>query len=143
MFPGAPVVAVNGASREVKAFALVSQHPENFINARWVHYQRRLFGDGFTTHSTKPPADHVWEIGNRGGSAWLARRIAGLMGFAPVVLCGCPMTPGPYANGSNLGGYMHKQDVVDELFRQIAEDVDNHAGALSMSGLTRELLGSQ
>jgi hypothetical protein len=144
IYPGTPVIAVNGAAREVKALAIVTQHPQNLTapGCEWIRHQRRLFGDGFAVHSNAPGdgVDYVWDLPNRGGSAWLARRIAGLIGFSQVILCGCPMEPGAYTIGHNLGGYMHRQDVVDELFRQIERDREWHAGAVSMSGRTGELL---
>lgn len=139
-----PVIAVNGASREVKALMLVSQHPENFTarGAEWVRHQRRLFGDGFTVHSTKklPIVDYVWNLTHRGGSAWIARRIAGLVGFEPVVLVGCPLVTGNYS-GYRPGILMTKPVVVNQLLKQIAEDAEWLEGCYSMSGATRELLG--
>lgn len=142
IFPDAPIIAVNGASREVKAFALASQHPQNFTGARWVHHQRRLFGDGFATHSHElhPNVDYQWDVRLGGGSAWMARKIAGLMGFNTVVLVGCPLSPGNYAN-HRPGILMTKQNVVDELLRQIEADKDWHKGCYSMSGRTRDILG--
>lgn len=139
MYPDADVIAVNDASRHVKAFALVSQHPERFEELGWIRRQRYKFGDGFQTHSNKPPADVVWDLPNCGGSGWLARRIAGRLGYDPVILCGMPMEPGHYV-GFELHGLMHRPDVVDELFRQIEADVENHAGCVSMSGRTAALL---
>ena len=70
----------------------------------------------------------------------MARKIAGLMGFHTVVLVGCPLSPGNYAN-HRPGILMTKQGVVDELLRQIEADTDWHAGCYSMSGVTREILG--
>lgn len=145
LYPGAPVIAVNGASREVKAFALVSQHPENFTarGAEWIRHQRRLFGKGFTTHSPKQHSsvDYWWDIRLAGGSAWVARKIAWHMGFDLVILCGCPLVPGNYT-GHRPGMRMAKPAVVDELFGQIERDKDWHEGVYSMSGRTMELLRS-
>ena len=144
LFQDAPVMAVNGAAREVKAFALVSQHPQNFTayGAEWSRHQRRLFGGGFTTHSHEfhPNVDYRWDVRPAGGSAWMARKIAGLMGFNTVVLVGCPLSPGNYVN-HRPGILMTKQNVVDELLRQIEVDKDWHKGCYSMSGRTREILG--
>ena len=140
IWPHAPIVAVNDASRLVKAFALVSQHPERFETLGWVRKQRRFFGDDFTTHSNSAPADVVWDLPSRGGSAWLARRIMGVLGFDPVVLCGCPMEPGHYS-GYTINGLMHQPEVVDELFGQIERDAEWHHGCVSMSGRTKALLG--
>ena len=144
-----PVIAVNGASREVKAIALYSAHPQRFVElgCEWIRHQRRLFGDGFTVHSSNksihgdlPFVQHWWNITGGGGSAWGARKIAKLMGFSTVVLCGCPLTPGNYT-GHRLGMNMTKPEIVEQYASEIASDVDWHEGCYSMSGATRDILG--
>lgn len=142
-----PVIAVNGASKEVKAFALFTQHPERFVKLGWMSAQKAKFGAGFTTHSTNYAHDHPvyvdewWDIKRTGGSAWGARKLAFELGYDEVVLCGCPMEVMPYVGGHNLYGLMHKPDVVDDLFLQIEKDTNWHEGCISMSGRTRDLLG--
>lgn len=148
LFHDAPAIAVNGAAREVKAIALYSSHPERFVapGFEWIRHQRRLFGDGFTVHASKfvPDCLHVqywWEDARGGGgSAWGARKLAGLMGFDPVVLCGCPLVPGNYA-GDRPGQIMTRLKVLEPMRREIEEDTAWHHGAYSMSGWTRNLLG--
>lgn len=148
-FPDAPVIAVNGASAQVRAIALFSYHPARFNEApfRWVAKQRK-FHNGFTVHGATfhedmPWVDYWWPpiSGSRGGSAWGARKLASLMGFSPVILCGAPLVPGNYA-GNKLGLLMGRQSVVDQLLSEIEEDRGWHPGVLSMSGRTRALLGS-
>ena len=73
-------------------------------------------------------------------SSWL-RKVASLVGFDSVVLCGCPLSLGPYVGNHNLGGLMHRVDVVDNLFGQIEADTAWHEGVYSCSGRTKELLG--
>ena len=140
-----PVIAVNAAAREVRALFLFSQHAEQFVKRGWVRHQRKKFGDGFTVHSVGhshvPNVDYWWSIKRSGGSGWNARKVALLVGFDSVVLCGCPLSPGPYVGKHNLGGLMHRVDVVDTLFGQIEADTAWHDGAYSMSGRTRKLLG--
>lgn len=63
------------------------------------------------------------------------------MGFKPVILVGCPLTVGPYVNGSNIGGMMHLPNVVDDMLAGIAVDTEWHDGAYSMSGRTKGILG--
>lgn len=145
----APVIAVNGAAREVKAIALFSYHPQRFIErgCEWIRHQRRLFGDGFTVHASRhetgmPYVDHWWEDARGGGSsAWGARKLAWLMGFDPVILVGCPMLPGNYA-GDRPGMNMTRPEIVSQYASEIASDVDWLEGAFSMSGATREILGA-
>ncbi len=147
VYPGIPVIAVNNASRETKAIALYSKHPKLLIERRWIHHQKRLFGPDFTVHGSRydPDCPHVqyfWEDARGGGgSAWGARKLAWLMGFDPVILCGCPLIPGPYTNGSGLGGLMNRDDVVSDMLQQIADESEWHEGAYSMSGATMDILG--
>ena len=72
--------------------------------------------------------------------AWGARKLAWLMGFEPVILCGCPLVPGNYA-GHRPGMIMTRAETMEPYLREIAADVDWHEGAFSMSGATREILG--
>lgn len=146
-YPSAPVIAVNGASRETKAFALYSKHPERFLMLGWIRNQIRLFGDDFTVHGGKlalsnTHVDYWWPLAyGVGGSAWDARKMASMMGFDLVILCGCPMVPGPYVGNHNIGGFMHRDDVVLGFQKDIECDTNWHKGAVSMSGFTREILG--
>lgn len=149
IFGDCPVIAVNGASREVRAAFLFSAHPARMVERgfNWIHHQRRLFGDGFTVHGATyrdgcPHVDHWWgPMPGGGGSAWGARKVASLMGFSTVVLCGCPLVVGPYVGNHNLGGMMHQQDVVGQYASEIESDTDWHEGCYSMSGKTRAILG--
>lgn len=146
-FGDAPVIAVNGAAREVKAFALYSKHPERFIANRWADHQKTKFGDDFTLHGGRVAlscthVDYWWpKCYGGGGSAWDARKVARRMGFDLVVLCGCPMEPGPYVGGHNIGGFMNRKDVVEGFQDEIAADVGWHDGVVSASGWTRKILG--
>lgn len=144
-----PVIAVNGAAREVKAFALYSMHPERFVQTgyRWLAAQERLFGPGAAVHGSNRarngPMFHVkhwWPELPGGGSAWAARKIAWLMGFDPVVLCGAPLDPGGYA-GYKLGELMTQAPVIERYRQQIEADPEWHEGASSASGWTKQLLG--
>lgn len=140
-----PVIAVNGAASAVKALILFSQHPERFSEYRWIEKQKH-FGADFTVHArgdgSLPWVDYWWPTKGGGGSAWHARKVAALIGFDTVVLCGCPLDPGPYVGGHSIGGFMHRQDVVDDLFDYVKNDKEWHKGAYSMSGRTRDLLGT-
>ena len=154
LYPDAPLIAVNGAAREVKAIALYSRHPQHFTKPsyNWIKRQRR-FGDDFTVHASNTGGQYLngvegvefwWEDARGGGgSAWGARKLAWLMGFEPVILCGCPLVPGPYVGNHSLGGLMYNNNVVEEMRRGLEQETEWHDGAYSMSGWTRELLGDQ
>ncbi len=147
IYPDAPVIAVNGASGEVKAMALYSKHPDRLVGKAfgWIERQRRFHSD-FTVHGSRfkenmPWVQHWWpDARGGGGSAWGARKLGYLMGYNPVVLCGAPLECGNYANHS-IGRVMGKQETHDAFRRQIMSEVDWHAGCYSMSGATREILG--
>jgi hypothetical protein len=146
--PDAPVIAVNGAAGEVEAFALFTIHPHRIPELRWAEKQRARFGPDFSIHSGKytdsmPWVDHWWPEarGNGGGSAWGARKLARLMGFDLVILCGCPLDVGPYVGNHNLSGLMHVENVVQDMRDGVARDKEWHAGVISMSGWTKGLLG--
>ena len=144
-FPDIPIIAVNGASREVKAFALFSQHPERFVQFghEWIRRQRKFHSD-FTVHAPGNGElaciDYWWSIKRGGGSAWGARKMAHYMGFDTVILCGCPLEIGNYVN-HQPGELMTHQSVIDDLRLGIERDVEWHNGVYSMSGWTGELLG--
>ena len=148
IFGDVPVIAVNGAAREVKAFALFSAHVSRFMEYgyEWIGHQRNLFGPGFTVHGARERPNMPWinywwgAMPGGGGSAWGARKVAAFMGFNPVILCGCPLVPGCYA-GFRPGMAMADPAVVEPYRREVEADVDWHDGAYSMSGATREILG--
>jgi len=147
IFPNAGVIAVNAAAKEVKATALFSFHPEKFISSRWIEHQKK-FGDEFTVHAMNRErhgdlsyVQYWWPPSHGGGSAWGARKLAWLMGFDTVILCGCPMIAGPYVGNHGIGGFMTQEDVVENYRREIREDTEWHEGCFSMSGATRDILG--
>lgn len=147
-YPDASVIAVNGAAKLVPAIVLYSKHPERFIERRWLSAQRFFFGDHAVVHAdvraaTRPPCIEYWWTGlwGGGGSAWDARKLATVLGFAPIVLCGCPLVAGPHVGSLSFASFMHREDVVDGFRREIEVDTKWHEGVYSMSGWTRELLG--
>lgn len=142
-----PVIAVNAAAREVRAIALFSFHPDRLKSFRWIEHQAK-FHQAFTVHGRGlPQADCLWvqhwwpDCGGGGSSAWGARKLAWLMGFDPVVLCGCPLTPGPYV-GWRPGQLMARQNVHDDFYAQIEAEPEWHEGVYSMSGWTMEKFGA-
>jgi hypothetical protein len=162
LYPDAPAIAVNGASALVQAVALYSKHPERFTSWGWIAAQFKLHavgrrpeasGDqlklpgGFTVHGSKahdgmPWVDHWWpDARGGGGSVWGARKLAWLMGFDPVILCGAPLTPGNYAD-HKPGVLMTQPAVIEQFRRQIAAEPEWHHGVMSMSGWTEEFLGA-
>ena len=153
IYPSVPAIAVNGAAGEVKAFALFTQHPRKF--PQWIALQRERFGDDFTTHAAgkahlkskfghverMPWVDYWWEgVASGGTSGWGARRLAGLMGFDLVILCGMPLDKGGYSTGKMAKDFQNPA-VVEHYRRMILRDRDWHSGVRSMSGWTAEVFG--
>lgn len=154
LYPNAPVIAVNGAARNVRASFLFTQHPRKFPT--WISHQKARFWDKFTTHAagkahTKtnlgvkiedwPFVDYWWDgIATGGTSAWGARRLAAALGFEEVILCGVPLVPGGYAEGG-FSKSNKSEETMWHYRSQIARDTDMHVGVSSMSGWTREFFG--
>lgn len=150
IYPDAPIIAVNGASGNVKAFALFSLHPQKFPG--WIGLQKDKFGGDFTVHGCAtgekaqrnlrimPFVDHWWEASAGGTSTWAARKMAHFMGFDLVVLCGMPLEKGGY-QGGKLAKLFMKDEVIAHYRTLIMKDRRWHEGAVSMSGWTREILG--
>lgn len=148
IYPGAPVIAVNGAAKHIKAIALYSKHPERLIDRRWLDAQRFHFGTNPSVHAdiksaTRPSCVEYWWSGlwGGGGSAWDARKLASEMGFSKVILCGCPLEVGPHIGSASFASFMHRDDVVKDLQIGLEKETEWHKGAYSMSGWTRKVLG--
>ena len=147
IFPEAPIIAVNGAAKIVKAIALYSKHVDRFISRRWLEAQKFHFGPT-TVHADVRSGprlacvDYWWSgLWGGGGSAWDARKLAAALGFSPVILCGCPMVAGPHVGGLSFASFMHREDVVEGFIRDIKADTEWHKGVYSMSGATRDMFG--
>lgn len=151
IFPAAPAIVVNGASGHVDGFALFSLHTLRM--ERWKATQQERFPGPLTLHSagnaetaariqsTRPCVDHCWEgASGSGTSTWGARKMAGMMGFNLVVLCGMPLEIGPYQGRKMAKPFMNR-DTVEHYRSSVAADESWHAGCRSMSGWTRSLLG--
>ncbi len=141
-----PIIACNGAAGHIKADYLYSAHPHRFVKELyWIDRQRR-FHDDFTVHAgtfqkNMPWVEHWWAGARGGGSCvWGGRKVASLMGFDMVILCGAPIEVGGYCNDP-LSKLMRLQSRIDEIRREIEEDTEWHKGVRSMSGWTREFLG--
>jgi hypothetical protein len=147
----APVIAVNQA--DIPAFALFSCHSSKM--EPWIATRRRHFpGVEFTVHATGkgeklkavrlacPWVDYWWSTVAKGGgtSSWGARKMAKLMGFDLVILCGAPLDHGTYANKKPAFDFM-RPDVLKHYRGQVAADTEWHEGCKSMSGWTADLLG--
>lgn len=154
--PDAAVIAVNGASARVKADFLYSYHFMNFRRKGWLARQAENFGLGrFSVHSTAakseaeqalrahsaPWVDYWWRAARgQGTSAWCAVKLARLLGFDEIILCGAPLAPGPYADG-RMARDFNRPRILERYRAGIAGDQAWHKGVGSMSGWTRDFFG--
>ena len=159
--PSAHVMAINEAAGVVKAHFIASQHPD--VMLRFAGLQEAKFGrHGFTTHSgfdthgqdpRQYPAVNYWwpRIQCGATSAWAGVRIARMMGFDEVILCGCPMNGGdgyfmPTLAGSTAQPRFGFLGPEKSLVKSFKENLAAYArsegdGVYSMSGYTGEVLG--
>lgn len=157
IFPDAPVMVVNHAALLLAADFIVSQHHEILATLRGEHIRRFLRKP--TVHCACPeqltpaPGIDYWWRGAASGatSTWGAVRVGKAMGFAPVVLCGCPMVGGdgyavpvPYNQQRYMVGFCAPDSGTVKNYQQrlIEAARDEGKGVYSMSGFTRQVLGA-
>jgi len=142
LYPGATIIAVNGAP--LRAEHRFSVHWSNLKVKGWIE-------PGETVHScvkdesSIPEASWVdqWWFGVndvQGTSGWAAAKMALQMGHDKVVLCGIPIDDSLYMNGRPAKTF-EDHNVLKAYRSAIAEDTEYHSKIISMSGWTKELLG--
>jgi hypothetical protein len=154
--PDLPIIAVNNACEVIKAFAIYSFHFERNKLGEWAKIQRKRFGEGFAVfgpghkewyqHNKRnyPYVEH-WAptTASRGSSGWCAVKLAKLLGFDEVIMCGIPVQPGAYADRRPaLYWQSKKTNAVSQYRKAIEADVASHKGVYSLSGWTKDLLGA-
>ena len=152
-FGDIPAIAVNRSSLLVPAFAVFSAHSKLMPGKGWLESP---FRNNLECHSSAksveqykkrsvcaPHVDYWWlGINTVGGtSSWAAAKVAIFMGFEQVILCGVPIKNGNYADGRRAVAFKNP-NIVKGYQKCIAEDTEWHPYIKSMSGFTRELLGS-
>jgi hypothetical protein len=151
--PDAPVIATNKAGSAVKCLALFSLHCGPDKLGKWASQQREKFGPDFTVHShglpeaaerlkvRHPYVDHWWrDAKGVGTSTWAAAKMARLMGFTEIILCGMPLERMPYADGSFCRDFRNGE--VLKIYRSyIKKDTEWHQGVKAMSGWTAKFFG--
>jgi hypothetical protein len=153
--PGLPIIAVNRACEHIKAFAIYSFHFERDKLGIWAKVQKERFGEQVSVfgpghkewfeHNRRnyPYVDH-WAptTASRGSSGWCAVRLAKLLGFDEIILCGIPIEPRPYANRAAAFYWQsQKTNAVEQFRKAIVEDTAHREGIVSMSGWTKSILG--
>jgi hypothetical protein len=166
--PSADVIAVKFSVAIVHARVAVTHHGEHAGRMKRLHRDR--WGDDVEIHAPKkvfrdedrPHIDRIWpELAGVGGtSGWGAARIARLMGYDEVILCGCPLQVTAdgeayhdaqvHEAAAQAGANRHRgepwgnDNAVRQYQRQIESDVQLGLaeGIRSMSGWTRQVLGA-
>ena len=136
---GVTLIGVNGAP--VRALHRFSVHWRNLRAKAWIQ-------PGEVSHSVTPRDDapwvnYWWPTVNdvAGSSGWAAAKMARLMGFDEIILCGIPIDDRAYTNGRPARSF-EDQEILQGYRRAIEGDTEHHSAIRSMSGWTRELLGA-
>ena len=152
------IIAVNMAMTDYKADHLFSWHFDDVKKLpKWRDIHLEKFGPALThcptqrdrdTGILKPVpegydwVDYWWKGATADGSGpWMANRMAKFMGYEERILCGVSMEIGGYANGHMASAFQRPHNI-DRFRKAIAAQTEYHEGTFSMSGWTRELLGS-
>lgn len=147
-----PVIAVNKAIPAIACTHAYSNHA-NFLG-QWIDEHRDNFQRVPVIHGQTHPerhrlarrqsqfpfVDYWWHItGTSGSSGWAARKIAGLMGYAPVILCGIPVHQAQYYDGRLANDWQDRR-IVERYRKGIIKDKEFGwwEGVYSMSGWTRD-----
>lgn len=111
--PDADVIAVKFSVAIVHARIAVTHHGEHAERMKKLH--RQCWGDEVEIHMPKKKihdeqkqfVDRMWDelAGTGGTSAWGAARIARLLGYEEIILCGCPLEVAKH------GDYYHDQEI--------------------------------
>jgi hypothetical protein len=149
LFPGAIRFGVNRAALKYRCDHLVSIDrnkiplwlPDYPIT---VHSGRIGAACGEHPPSKYPWVHHWWpQHHTKGSSAWLAAKIAHFeYGFAPVVLCGCPIDSSPHLEEDTTCARPWDNPYQVESCREtMMAEVEMKPFVRSMSGWTREWFG--
>lgn len=166
--PSAEHIAVKFSVAIVHAAIAVTHHAEHASRMKKLH--REIWGDEVYIHMPKklikpefmPYIDYIWsELAGVGGtSSWGAARLAKLLGYEEVILCGCPLESAKdgelyhdaeiFEAANRVGASRHRGEpwaneaAVRQYQRKISDQVDQGlaTGIYSMSGWTRDKLGA-
>lgn len=145
--PDATVIAINRTICKIPATIMVAI---DRLNAQ--AWKENACCEGVTLHGGRfgarggpeayPWFDHWWPDHQRGGtSVQLAASIALVMGFDEAILCGAPLTQGPYFDGND--DWSDRTPETMEKYRDPwRQHEDLHPFVRSMSGWTKTFLGS-
>lgn len=158
LYPDAAIMAINEAAGLLPVNFIASLHAEKM--ERFRKLQEDKFGTGhFTTHGAAPDVyfpsvDYYWHGAHCGAtSAWAGVRIAKMMGFELLVLCGCPMNGGDgyimptWKTTPQDPRFGFESPVLHPVMASYKAALAGYvkagegAGVLSMSGYSRQLLG--
>ena len=94
------------------------------------------------THRHYPWIDYWWPmVQGSGTSAWGAAKVALMMGYEAVILAGCPLVQGPYADGVYAKTFQEDMKTIRHMQEVIKKDEWLHPHVRSMSGWTKKFLG--
>lgn len=148
--PGAPIIAVNRSAIAFDSLFMVAVDYK--VSAPWKEEAEQKWGKKVEHHAGKPlgpgwpkgheHVDYWWPRmqGGGGSSAWVACKIALNLGFTEPIICGAPLEPMKYWDGST--GWSDRSWQQMESFRKVWErDKFLHPYLKAMSGYGKELFG--
>ncbi len=117
-----------------------------WLGARRPQYARK-HGPVDYTHSARSGGQHTWPWPGHGTSTLGGVYTALAMGYAPVILCGCPLDDSPNYFSPSWEKRNFSREVADRVDGKLAYWSNAHrccfkGRVFSMSGRTRELLGA-
>lgn len=116
----------------------ISLHPE-FFAIRHLYAGKRTTTHCFTNAPDKG-VDYVWPVSSEGSSGLFATKVALLMGYEKIMLCGIPIKDAPHFH--DMPGFRHPEmeDRAVWLAWEMAADA-LRGRVKSFSGRTKDLLG--
>lgn len=148
--PEAPIITINRTAIAYDGLFMVAV---DFKKCEpWKAEAEKKWGKKIELHAGKPLGpgwpkghkhiDYWWPKlqGGGGSSTWVASKIALNIGFEEIIICGAPLEPGPYFDGSF--GWQDRTIKNMEMFREPwRRDKFMHPYVKGMSGFARELFG--
>jgi|GEM_PF-922146 len=142
--PDADIIAVNNACRFKRPDHLFSLHPEKM--AVWKNVCLSKWGQLPWCHGAKrakfAAVDCWWpDASGQGSSGWSAAKLAQLLGYGEVILCGVPLAPMPYHRRGPAKAFTNRK-ILEHYRNGVSADTAWHSPVRSMSGWTKQLLGT-
>lgn len=153
--PNAEVIAINDAASVIYADFLATLHPEDAEKFRAKSMTDNIIVISGQLRLVPSEVDYWFTDCNSGGTtAGSAIKMARVMGFEEIILCGCPMSggdgyfdakpkPNKFGMSSRFGNAPSDCRVVKTHQQRLCQEAHegDYQNVSSMSGFTREFFG--